>query len=144
MKTELTTWADMELRLRFNKSSAYEVNPINSWEFNVKYVGISDQVNLQTPSCICRMSDLDHIPRAHAIAACRYGNISCYMMCSQYYMKNSLISSYSNSIYPTRNNKDWVIQEDISCRVVLPPKSRRLAGKPRKERIHLGGEGRHT
>ena len=36
----------MELRLRFNKSSAYEVNPINSWEFNVKYIGISDQINL--------------------------------------------------------------------------------------------------
>ena len=25
-KTKLTTWADMELRLMFNKSSAYEVN----------------------------------------------------------------------------------------------------------------------
>ncbi|RVW93843.1 hypothetical protein CK203_028198 [Vitis vinifera] len=40
MKTELTTWVDMELRLRFNKSSGYEVEPINSWEFNVKYAGI--------------------------------------------------------------------------------------------------------
>ena len=51
MKTELTTWADMELRLRFNKSSGYEVEPINSWEFNVKYVGVSNQVNFQTRSC---------------------------------------------------------------------------------------------
>ena len=25
MKSELTTWADMELRLRFNKSSGYKV-----------------------------------------------------------------------------------------------------------------------
>ena len=30
MKTELTTWVDMELRLRFNKSSGYEVEPIHS------------------------------------------------------------------------------------------------------------------
>ena len=96
----------MELRLRFNKSSAYEVNPINSWEFNVKYIGISDQINLQTRSCTCRMFDLDHIPCTHAIVACRYGNISCYTMCSQYYMKNSLISSCSNSIYPTGYFKD--------------------------------------
>ena len=96
----------MELHLRFNKSPAYEVNHINSWEFNVKYVGISDQVNLQTRSCICRMFDLDHIPCAHAIAACRCGNISCYTMCFQYYMKNLLISSYLNSIYPTGNKKD--------------------------------------
>ena len=46
MKFELTTWADMELRLRFNKSSGYEVESINSWEFNVKYVGVGNQVNL--------------------------------------------------------------------------------------------------
>ena len=82
MKTKMTTWADMELPLRFNKLSAYEVNPINSREFNVKYVGISDQVNVQIRSCTCRMFDLDHIPCAHVIFACRYGNISCYTMCS--------------------------------------------------------------
>ncbi|RVW26440.1 hypothetical protein CK203_086130 [Vitis vinifera] len=46
MKFELTTWADMELRLRFNKSSGYEVESINSWEFNVKYVGIWKHVML--------------------------------------------------------------------------------------------------
>ncbi|KAL6350436.1 hypothetical protein AAG906_004387 [Vitis piasezkii] len=144
MKFELATWADMELHLRFNKSSGYEVEPINSWEFNVKYTGVNNQVNLQTRSCTCRVFDLDHIPCAHAIAACRYGNMSCYTLCSQYYMKNSLISSYSKSIYPTRNNKDWVIPEDIHCRVVLPPKSRRPAGRPRKERIRSGGETKHT
>ena len=55
-------------------------------------------------------------------------------------MKNSLISSYSKSIHPTGNNKDWVIPEDICCRVVLPPKIRWPARKPRKERIHSSGE----
>ena len=79
-----------------------------------------------------------HIPCVHVIAACRYGNMSCYTLCSQYYMKNSLISSYSKFIYPTGNNKDWTILEDIHCRVVLPPKSRWPIGKPRKKKIHSG------
>ena len=144
MKTELTTWVDMELRLRFNKSSGYEVEPINSWEFNVKYAGVSNQVNLKTYSCTCRVFDLDHIPCAHAIAACRYRNMSCYTLCSQYYMKNLLICSYSKSIYPIGNNKDWVILEDIRCRVVLPPNSRRPTGRPRKERIRSSGETKST
>ena len=144
MKTELTTWVDMELRLRFNKSSGYEVEPINSWEFNVKYAWVSNQVNLQTHSCTCRVFDLDHIPCAHAIAACRYRNMSCYTLCSQYYMKNLLICSYSKSIYPIGNNKDWVILEDIRCRVVLPPNSRRPTGRPRKERICSSGETKST
>ena len=67
MKSELTTWADMELRLRFNKSSGYKVESINSWEFNVKYVGVSDQVNLQTLSCTCRMFDID---QAYSMCTC--------------------------------------------------------------------------
>ena len=53
---------------------------------------------------------------------------------------NSLISSYSISIYSTRNNKDWVIPKYICYKVVLPPKSQQLVGRPRKERICLGGE----
>ena len=90
------------------------------------------------------MFDLDYIPCAHVIAACRYGNMSCYTLCSQYYMKNLLISSYSKSIYPTGNNKDWVILEDICCRVVLPPKSRQPTGRLRNERIRSSGEAKRT
>ena len=57
-------------------------------------------------------------------------------------MKNSLISSYSKSIYPTGNNKDWVILKYIRCRVVLPPKSQRPVGRLRKKRICSGGEAK--
>ena len=90
------------------------------------------------------MFDLDHILCAHAIVACRYGNMSCYTLCSQYYMKNSLISSYLKSIYPTGNNKDWIISKDIHYRVVLPQKNRQPTGKPRNERICSGGEVTRT
>ncbi|WJZ85788.1 hypothetical protein VitviT2T_005306 [Vitis vinifera] len=72
MSTELTMWADGELRSRYNMSATYVVEPINSKECNVNYAGISAQVNLDTRSCTCRKFDLDHIPCAHAIAACRF------------------------------------------------------------------------
>ena len=45
MTTELTTWVDGELRVRYNTSSTYEVEAINSMEYNVKYNGVSDHVN---------------------------------------------------------------------------------------------------
>ena len=38
----------------------------------------------------------------------------------------------------------YCIQEDIHCRVVLPLKSWRPIGRPRKERIHSSGEVKHT
>ena len=46
MTTELITWVDGELRVSYNTSSTYEVETINSIEYNVTYNGVSDNVNL--------------------------------------------------------------------------------------------------
>ncbi|RVW52246.1 hypothetical protein CK203_077285 [Vitis vinifera] len=113
MSTELTMWADGELYSRYNMSATYLVEPINSKECNVNYAGISAQVNLDTRSCTCRQFDLDHIPCAHAIAACRFYNISCYTLCSKYFTTKALLSSYSECIYPTGNEIDWVVPNHI-------------------------------
>ena len=61
MSTELTMWADGEFYSRYNMSATYLMEPINSKECNVKYVGISAQVNLDTHSCTCRQFDLVHM-----------------------------------------------------------------------------------
>ena len=143
MTIELTTWADGELRVRFNTSSTYEVEAINSMEYNVKYNGVNDHVNLHNHSCTCQRFDFDRILCSHAIVVCRYAHMSCYPLCSNYYTVNSLLSSYTESIYPPRHQRDWMISDDISSRIVLPPKTRRLAGRLRKERISSGGEGKH-
>ncbi|KAL6347643.1 hypothetical protein AAG906_026171 [Vitis piasezkii] len=103
MTTELTIWADGELRVRYNTLSTYEVEAINSME---------------------------------------YAHMSCYPLCSKYYTVNSLLSLYAESIYPPGHQRDWMIPGDISSRVVLPPKTRRPTGRPRKERIPSGGEGK--
>ena len=141
MTIELTTWADGELRVRYNTSSIYEVETINSMEYHVKYNGVSDHVNLRNHSCKCGRFDLDHILCSHAIAACRYAHMSCYPLCSKYYTVNSL-SSYVESIYPPRHQRDWMILDDISSRVVLPLKTRRPTRRLRNERIPSGGEGK--
>ena len=144
MSTELTMWADGELRSRYNMSATYLVEPINSKECNVNYAGISAQVNLDTRSCTCRQFDLDHIPCAHAIAACRFYNISCYTLCSKYFTTKALLSSYSKCIYPTGNEIDWVVPNHIRDKVVLPHKTRRPTGRPRKVRIPSGGKDKCT
>ena len=41
MSIELTMWADGELHSRYNMSTTYLVEPINSKECNVKYASIS-------------------------------------------------------------------------------------------------------
>ena len=81
--------------MRYNTSSTYEVEAINLIEYNVKYNGVSDHVNLQTRSCRCRHFDLDHIPCSHVIVACRYAQMSYYSLFSKYYTVNSLLASYT-------------------------------------------------
>ena len=51
------------------------------------------------------------------------------ILCALNTMKNSLTSSYSKSMYSTRNNTDWVIPKYIIFRVVLPPKIQQLVGR---------------
>ena len=120
------------------------MEPINFKECNVKYVDITAQVNLDARSCTCGQFDLDHIPCAHAIAAYRHYNIECYTLCSQYFTTKALLSSYSESIYPSRSEIDWIIPDYIQNKVVLPPKTKRPARRLRKVRILFGGEGKHT
>ena len=101
-------------------------------------------MNLDAHSCTCGQFDLDHIPCAHVIAACRHYNIECYTLCSQYFTTKVLLSSYSEFIYPTGNEIDWIIHDGIQNKVVLPPKTKRPTGRLRKLRILFGGEGKHT
>nr|CAN83444.1 hypothetical protein VITISV_005823 [Vitis vinifera] len=70
----------------------------------------------------------------------RFYNISCYTLCSQYFTTKALLSSYSKCIYPTGNEIDWVILDHIRNKIMLPPKTRRPTGRPRKVRIPSGEE----
>ena len=94
-------------------SSTYQVEPINFKECNVKYADITAQVNLDARSCTCGQYDLDHIPCSHAIDACRHYKIECYTLCSKYFTTKALLSSYSEFIYLTRSEIDWIILDDI-------------------------------
>ena len=55
---------------------------------------------------------------------------------------NSLLSLYAESIYHPGHQRDWVIPDEIRNRVVLPPKTSRSVGRPRKEGISSGGESK--
>ena len=103
----------LSMSTELNMLSTYQVEPINFKECNVNYADITTQVNLDARSCTCGQFDLDHIPCAHAITACRHYNIKCYTLCSQYFTTKVLLSSYSKSSYPTNSEIDWIILDDI-------------------------------
>ena len=101
-------------------------------------------MNLDIHSCTYQQFNFDHISCAFAIVACKYYNISCYTLYSRYFTTKALLSPYSMSIYPIGNEINWIILYHIHNKVVLPPKTRRLTGRPRKVRILYGAKGKRT
>ncbi|KAI5341663.1 hypothetical protein L3X38_009538 [Prunus dulcis] len=84
------------------------VSPIEAYSFHV-YDGCRvEVVNLERKCCTFREFDLDQLPCAHACAACRHRQISCYPMCSLYYTTNSLVIAYAEPIWPVGDQTDWV------------------------------------
>src|SRR5262249_29177785 len=97
-------------------------------------------VNLNLKTCSCREFDLDQIPCAHALAVARSRRINPYTLCSRYYTAAALVDAYAEPIRPLGHPTEWVVSDEVSARVVLPPITRRQIGRRRKERIPSTGE----
>ncbi|KAK3204922.1 hypothetical protein Dsin_018968 [Dipteronia sinensis] len=70
----------------------------------------------------------------------RVHNVSYESKCSKYYRSKYLITTYLELIHPMGDQSDWIIPEDVRCKVVYPPVGGRSAGRPRKRRIPSVGE----
>ena len=72
-------------------------------------------------TCTCREFDLDRLPCAHAIVACKFKGISVYSMCSPFYTANALLLAYAEPIWPVGNKSEWDVPEHVQNKIVLPP-----------------------
>ncbi|XP_060968629.1 uncharacterized protein LOC115713133 [Cannabis sativa] len=78
--------------------------------------------------------DYDEMPCSHAMAVLAKRNFSCYKYCSYYYTKEAFMSTYEDSILPLGEATSWNIPEDVKNITVHPPKYKRPAGRPKKDR----------
>ncbi|XP_070022759.1 uncharacterized protein [Nicotiana sylvestris] len=60
--------------------------------------------------------------------------------CSFYYKKDNLLRTYEFPVNPMPDESLWAILIEVLEDVVLPPKGRRNAGRPRKERLKPASE----
>ncbi|XP_038693785.1 uncharacterized protein LOC119991510 [Tripterygium wilfordii] len=138
MKGELTDYYDKVAEERRNRATIMTVEPISINTFLVKDGDDGGQVALASKTCSCRVFDIDHIPCVHAFAACRVRKLLIISLCSQYYRTDRLLLAYAEPINPVLNIDTNVLTEEV--RVVLPPKTRRKSGRPKKRRIPSSGE----
>ncbi|KAK2646763.1 hypothetical protein Ddye_021958, partial [Dipteronia dyeriana] len=79
--------------------------------------------------------ELDQLPCAQAFAAIRVHNGPYESKCSKYYKSAYLMIAYSELIHPVGDQSDYIIPEDVRCKVVYLPVGGRSAGRPSKRRI---------
>ncbi|XP_019225741.1 PREDICTED: uncharacterized protein LOC109207303 [Nicotiana attenuata] len=83
---------------------------------------------------------MDELPCPHAWAVLKNQQLKPGQYCSFYYKKDNLLRTYEFLVNPLPDESLWIIPTEVLEDVVLPPKGRRNAGRPRKERLKPASE----
>jgi len=97
-------------------------------------------VCLEEGTCSCGKFQMDELPCPHAWAVLKNQQLKPGQYCSFYYKKDKLLRTYEFPVNPMPDESLWVIPIEVMEDVVLPPKGRRNAGRPRKERLKPASE----
>ncbi|KAH0655229.1 hypothetical protein KY285_030111 [Solanum tuberosum] len=100
------------------------------YEGAIRYI-----VCLERKTCSCGRFQHDEIPCAHAMAVLKKKNIKdVHPYCSDYYKHVALTNTYALPIEPMPDKSDWIAPESVLEEVVLPPRYKKMPGRPRKKR----------
>src|ERR1051325_2709310 len=94
-------------------------------------------VNLKEKTCSCRRWELTGLPCVHSLAAMKNRNHSIDEYIPDYYRKSRYLQVYKPVIFPVNGSNLWVTTEYPD---VMPPKFRKMPGRPKKRRNLEQGE----
>ncbi|KAH0736956.1 hypothetical protein KY290_035661 [Solanum tuberosum] len=118
-----------------SKSSNMKVVPSSEYIFSVYQAGRRYIVCLERKICTCGRFQYDEIPCEHAIAVLKHKNVTdMHPYCSDYYKPDALEKPYEVPMVPMPDKEDWTVPDYVLDEIVLPPRYRRLAGRPRNRR----------
>ncbi|XP_075108833.1 uncharacterized protein LOC142180684 [Nicotiana tabacum] len=133
--TELDEQYDKLLRENLFASEQMTVRPATDQLYTVLEGVRRNIVCLEEGTCSCGKFQMDELPCPHAWAVLKNQQLKPGQYCSFYYKKDKLLSTYEFLVNPMPDESLWVIPTEVMEDVVLPPKGRRNAGRPRKERL---------
>ncbi|WMV27025.1 hypothetical protein MTR67_020410, partial [Solanum verrucosum] len=122
----------------FNVSLIFKhLHVVASFEyiFAVYESGIRYIVCLERKTCSCGRFQHDEIPCTHAMVVLKKRNIKdVHPYCSDYYKHDALTNTYAVPIEPMPDKSDWIAPKCVLEEVVLPPRYKKIPGRPRKNR----------
>ncbi|CAI9293205.1 unnamed protein product [Lactuca saligna] len=129
------------------KQRLWGVTPCGYQKYEVRFHDAAYGVDLIAKTCACRIWQLTGIPCLHGVAAISSLNQDAETYVSQSYSKEAYLKCYNYSINPLNGSDMW---EEVPYRKPLPPKRRRLPGRPSVKRKRdavereLSGPVRHS
>ncbi|KAK2641398.1 hypothetical protein Ddye_023161 [Dipteronia dyeriana] len=121
-------------------SLTYNVYPIELTRYLVKVGKHDGLVDIEHRTCTCRNLDLDQLPCDHVIAVARFTKTNFNSLCHEYYSTSWMQTAYAPAINPVPHPSIWEVPDEVSYVIVLPPNSKRQAGRPKERRIPFVGE----
>ncbi|XP_062113127.1 uncharacterized protein LOC133824272 [Humulus lupulus] len=106
---------------------------IGRHEFHVLDGELNGEVDLLNKTCTCGVFQIIGIPCAHALSGSLKRGVNFYSLCSDYYKIETWRSSYTESIYPTGNEEEWIVPHDIMTITVRTPAQKNPVGRPKKK-----------
>ncbi|WVZ12177.1 hypothetical protein V8G54_016707 [Vigna mungo] len=109
---------------RWSREKLFEVMHIS--QFGNQFV-----VNVDTMDCTCRKWAISGIPCAHAITSMKFLNINAEDYITHWFRKSTYEETYNNIIYPINGQHIWEVTPYSD---ILPPKKKKMPGRPKKKR----------
>ncbi|XP_018460226.1 uncharacterized protein LOC108831162 [Raphanus sativus] len=131
----LTIAVEKKIDRRIEKGKKFQVFPVSDDRFLVQGDTFECMVDLVRRTCSCGKFDLMKIPCRHAIKAAFSVGIRAHTLTDDMYTTASWRSIYAESINPISVPKDaWIVPPHVQQAEVLPPETRRAAGRRKKRR----------
>ncbi|KAF4368704.1 hypothetical protein G4B88_025122 [Cannabis sativa] len=142
--TKLTSKYEEILNDNYISSLSLTVHPPTHTLYEVCDDGERAIVDLTWITCSCNRFQMDQIPCKHAIAVLKANNEDPYQYYSAYYMKEAMVATYGEVVYPIGNKDMWETLDEIKNWKIDPPKGRVRVGRAKKRRFKPGWEKKKT
>ncbi|XP_069154906.1 uncharacterized protein [Solanum lycopersicum] len=123
------------LIINASKCSKMKVVASSEFIFSVYEGDIRYIVCFERKNCSCGRFQHDEIPCAHAMTVLKKKNIKdVHPYCSDYYKPDALANTYAVPMEPMPDKSDWIVPKSVLEEVILPPRYKKMPGRPRKKR----------
>ncbi|XP_013589233.1 PREDICTED: uncharacterized protein LOC106297567 [Brassica oleracea var. oleracea] len=131
----LTAKVEKKIDRRIVKAKEFQVYKVDNFRSVVKGDIYDCHVDLERRTCTCGKYDIGKIPCRHAIPAIYSRGMEVHRFTDALYSTAAWRTAYAECINPIAVlESEWNVPAEVKLAKVLPPKTRKSAGRPVKRR----------